>query len=259
MQSKTILVNKARITEEDRGYAHYNMHYTLRKEDKNWKASEPHSECVELWTALHYAVATKNAPLVAEILQHPDADPNALDEQGQTPLHLAAAFGFTDGARLLLETKGTDPDRPACMAYTPLHLAAKEGHADIVAMLVERADANRRQSRGMTPLSLAAMNGHLEALRALLAAPGGVDVEAVDTTQSCWRPLHWASWMDHAAVVRQLLVAGADVNAACKDGRASIHLAAHSAHREVLRVLLADPRVNVAQASDVQNFHETDA
>jgi ankyrin repeat protein len=46
--------------------------------------------------------------------------------------------------------------------WTPLHSAAANGHLDVVEFLVERqAEVNAKNKDRATPLHLAALNGHL--------------------------------------------------------------------------------------------------
>lgn len=65
-----------------------------------------------------------------------DADlVRATDSTGATPLHIAAALGRADAARLLL-ANGADPDAADDSGLTPLHFAAGALHGDIVDMLL---------------------------------------------------------------------------------------------------------------------------
>ncbi len=68
-----------------------------------------------------------------------DADPNAKDDDRQTPLHWAAENGHTDLAALLIE-KGADLNNE--WRRTPPHWAARTDHTDLVKRL---QDAPRDQ------------------------------------------------------------------------------------------------------------------
>ncbi len=61
------------------------------------------------WSALHYAAAGTEVPLV-RLLVDKGADLNAASPNGSTPLMMAAQYGSEDGVRLLLAA-GADPKR----------------------------------------------------------------------------------------------------------------------------------------------------
>ncbi|CAK8994193.1 unnamed protein product [Durusdinium trenchii] len=82
-------------------------------------------------------------------------------------------------------------------------------------------------------LVLAASCGHLEVVRLLLEA--GVDKDAADTDG--WTALHIAAENGHSEVVRLLLEAGADKDAADTDGSTALHFAARNGHLKVVQLL----------------------
>jgi ankyrin repeat protein len=84
------------------------------------------------------------------------ADPTLIDQQvrnGETPLHVAAHYGFTEVVEWLLMNKA-DPNTRAYNQFTPLHLADDPA---IVKLLVKyKADVSAKDSSGNTPLMRAA-------------------------------------------------------------------------------------------------------
>ena len=129
------------------------------------------------------------------------ADPNAKNEDGDTPLHHAACFGGKWLCWLLL-TYGADPNAKNEDGVTPLHEAAgRERVAVCQLLLTHGADPNARTtarfllSAGSTPLHLVA--GKLnKALR-----------DSDEDDEKVWR-----------SVYNMLLSAGADPNLANEDG-----------------------------------------
>jgi len=89
---------------------------------------------------------------------------------GNTALHIAAANGRDDLARILLDG-GADPNSRNHSGATPLHVAAEKGRAKVVRLLVKRgADANARDLWERSPLELAGSDGVRKVLEPLTRA-----------------------------------------------------------------------------------------
>ena len=77
------------------------------------------------------------------------------DEDGDTPLHLAAEEGQTIIAEFLI-SKGAKVNGKSNNKETPLHLAAEKGHLEMVRLLIKKgADINIKNEKGETPLEIA--------------------------------------------------------------------------------------------------------
>jgi ankyrin repeat protein len=112
------------------------------------------------------AAEAGDEPRVASLLRS-QADVNARDERGWSPLIMAAKEGRTSLLRLLLAA-GAAPSAPD-VSHTALRGAALFGHAECIRLLVEvGAEVNQSSEGGKTPLMGAAMNGHAGALALLL-------------------------------------------------------------------------------------------
>eukprot|EP00898_Chlorokybus_atmophyticus_P000086 jgi/Chlat1/1078/Chrsp110S01571 len=85
-----------------------------------------------------------------------------------------------------------------------------------------------------TALHAAARAGNLEDVQRILAQPG-TDVDARDKLNRT--PLHLASWSGQLAVVKALLLAGANVSAPAADDVTAFHFAAQKGHLEVAKLL----------------------
>lgn len=72
------------------------------------------------------------------------------DEDGRTPLHLAASQGHADVVRALVGWPGVDMAACDDDDKTPLHLAAAAGHHLVVQILVDsgQADVNATDDQG---------------------------------------------------------------------------------------------------------------
>jgi hypothetical protein len=153
-------------------------------------------------TALFEAVYDGDDDAVVRLLRA-GGSADAPDEDGQTPLYLAAVSDEVGIVRLLLAT-GADPDR----ASGP--------------------DA------GDLPLCGAAVGGHTEAVRALLAAGARPDLaEAYGFTA-----LRWAVTLGHAGTAEAVLEYGADPDLPGPGGEQPLVLAARRGCPATVRVLL---------------------
>lgn len=92
-------------------------------------------------TALTLAVWKRNVPLVKRLLKRTDAVTN-LNNDGGSPLAIAADDGYEEVVRLLLEREDVKADPRDSAGYYPLLHTAKAGHVGIVKMLLARPDAN---------------------------------------------------------------------------------------------------------------------
>ena len=122
------------------------------------------------WTTLHAAVAFGDKNKVVNLLKEKQSLINKGNEDGWTPLHLAAALNVPDIVETLLSHDAQDDSNsePAANAQnkagsTPLHVAAaKARDPEIVRLLLEhRADPWLRNKKGQLPFDLAEKNKNL--------------------------------------------------------------------------------------------------
>jgi ankyrin repeat protein len=99
-------------------------------------------------TPLHLAIKRNNPRIVQSLLsdQHEQqADPNIINRYGQTPLHLAASVGYIDIVRLLLLSNLREPCDPTILDSQQLtaHELAKANHQEACAKLIEEYQQKR--------------------------------------------------------------------------------------------------------------------
>ncbi|CAJ1392563.1 unnamed protein product [Effrenium voratum] len=188
-------------------------------------------------TPLHLAAQHGRAEVVHCLLQN-GADMNkARTSNGDTPLHVAARNRRAEVVNCLLEA-GADKDKGDNDGATPLYLCAQHGRAEIAGHLIDAgADKDRGMGRhGITPLQIASRNGHLEIVQGLLEAGADKDKPSNDG----FTPLHISSQYGRVDIVECLLKAGADRDKAKSDnGVAPLHTAALHGHSEIVHLLLA--------------------
>ena len=105
-------------------------------------------------TPLHLAAGHHEDPEVSETLLMAGAFADARAENDSTPLHFAGAFnGNPEVAQVLLDF-GAEVDAVDIGGVTPLHLAARfNRHASVAQVLLDAgADVNAKDRKGLTPL-----------------------------------------------------------------------------------------------------------
>ena len=206
------------------------------------------------------------------------SEPNSRNDEGDTPLHDAAAVAKGAVVRALVAV-GASTTEFNRSGEAPLHVAARAGNLKAVsALLACGADSGirMRQSRNaLTPLHVAASYGQHEVIPALVE--GGADPNAGDTvlyvsnaflyapvlfappdsmdrTGHVGRtPLRVAVDSHEVESVRALLKVGADVYAPDMWRGTPLASAARNGTPEILaELLLAAPNVTTAASKDVE-------
>ena len=106
---------------------------------------------------------------IVDVLLPRGADPSLRDNNGNTPLHLAARRGYDEIVKVLLDQPNVDVNAKDGSGKTPLHLAASEGHRKICQVLLNfGADIREVSADRTTSLHSAILNGHSEIARMIL-------------------------------------------------------------------------------------------
>ncbi len=116
------------------------------------------------------AVTERDIPSVTHMIAT-GADVNTADDNGNTPLMMAAALGYTDLAAILVAAEA-DVNASGRIGNTSLIYATESGATDVARLLIEAgASVTSVNDYGNTALSLAIGFGHREIAELIEAAP----------------------------------------------------------------------------------------
>lgn len=119
-------------------------------------------------TPLHLGVTNNHLGVVAFFVQHASQTIVAQNQDGLTPLHLAAFWGNEAILESLLAAK-INPDVPDRSGSMPIHIAVRWGHLKIVKLLIDgSSDVSQKDGDANTPLHLAAEYNRLEIAKCLI-------------------------------------------------------------------------------------------
>jgi ankyrin repeat protein len=191
-------------------------------------------------TALHIAIQRGNARHATLLLNADRAVLSIANNARDTPLHLAAKCLDDALFRLCLLHDHTGVRRRVgALSRTVLHVAATNTNAAVTAMLLDalHPDAVNAVDRfGQTPLHVAVVSDNFAVVKLLVDA--GARFDLLDSDRRS--PLHLAADRDDVRVVQLLLAAGAELNVNTHDrfGRSPLHRAAKLANEAVIVSLL---------------------
>ena len=173
-------------------------------------------------TLLHMAAMRSGRPhrnVVALLLER-GASVHALDNGGNTPLHLWALYSGDPQTFELLLAAGADVDATNGDGDTPLHLLLMSEHEHGPALLLDAgACLEAAGNRGHRPLHCAASRAKAAAVDELLRRGADAHARDDDGATALHRACEQLLCSHAAVVVKALLEAGADASSVDKKGR----------------------------------------
>ncbi|XP_053522552.1 ankyrin repeat domain-containing protein 27 isoform X5 [Artibeus jamaicensis] len=132
---------------------------------------------------------------------------NVTSQDGSSPLHVAALYGWAELIPLLLKHGASVGARNTNQAV-PLHLACQQGHFQVVKYLLDyNSKPDEQDVSGNTPLLYACSSGHHEVAALLLQHGASINIANNKGNTA----LHEAVIEKHIFVVELLLLHGASV------------------------------------------------
>jgi hypothetical protein len=185
-----------------------------------WAAGAPRSGVEVLGSGRMRSIRVEgrvDMPMIRLLLDH-GADPDLVDDHGESALSFAAASGHLEAVSALVDA-GARVDVGRDRGCAPILLAASEGHAPVVErLLAAGADPNVADPHGQTAL--------------MTAAFGAVD-EGGNTA------LCQAAYEGQAEALSVLLAAGASLDHRSKAGKTALEIAMERGKDEAAALLRA--------------------
>lgn len=193
-------------------------------------------------TPLHIAIFNQHASIIALLLYHPSINLNLRDRMGNTPFSTAMNIKNNKAAQEILNRDPNSAEKFDTKGYNFLHTAIKKMDIESVLFLLSihvNIHSRVQDALQMTPLHLAVEVGSELILRNLLLAGANIN----DTTSQKQNPLHIAAGHDHSAICSILLENGIDFNAVDINGNNALHIACQKGNLASCKVLLTESNI----------------
>lgn len=188
-------------------------------------------------TPLHLACSWGLDQVVQTLLEF-NADVNIQDAEGRTPLHIAIAEQHNLIIQLLLSNPFIKFDKKDKYGQTVFATAMSMKNNKAAEAILERdpTSAEKQDGKGRNFLHLAIQKGDIESVLFLLGIHVNVHSRVQDSLQ--YTPLHLAVESGNEMIVRNLLLAGANVNDLTIQKQTALHIAAEHDFHQICSILL---------------------
>jgi len=191
---------------------------------------------------LHISISKNYRALTEWLFKNNEANVNAVNDKGKTPLHCAAEIQDNDAIMVALIRAGASINATTIppLNETPLHCAIRNNNISGTRILLEAgADSSAKGgTEQQTPLIYAVSKNNVDIVRLLRHT----DVNMPD--RRGYTPLHYAVKLENLTIMNDLITSGANVNATTSSGTTPLLLALKKDNIDVIRLLLSN-RANV--------------
>ncbi|MDB5729871.1 MAG: hypothetical protein JWQ00_3076, partial [Noviherbaspirillum sp.] len=185
----------------------------------------------------------KADPFLTKVLIACGANPDAQDDDGNTPMHHAVCDGDMEKVTLLLACKAS-PNIPNNIGYTPVYFAVSMNNHKLVTQLLKGgANVALQDKKGHTVLHYAARYADVSVLN--LLCNQGADPDVQD--DKGYAATHRAVACADIAVLGLLIYRGANPNLQDNEGRTVMHHAVRLNNDAAVELLLTQRGVKVKE------------
>jgi formylglycine-generating enzyme required for sulfatase activity len=198
----------------------------------------PSSADIDAYRGLFAAAAVGDVVAIRSLLKT-GANPNTLDHNGRTPLHVAVFASHDEAVRALIKG-GADPRAVDYQRYDAITIAAVANDGDMLKLAIELGgdpSAVTSLYQG-TALIAAAHLGHVDVVATLIAAGAPLDhVNNLGWTALLEAIILGDGGPNYISIVRLLVQAGARVDLADRHGETPLGHARKGNYRDIIEVL----------------------
>ncbi|XP_013078351.2 transient receptor potential cation channel subfamily A member 1-like isoform X4 [Biomphalaria glabrata] len=208
-------------------------------------------------TPLHVAVTAGDARLT-KLLIDLNAATDIKNGSGLMAIHLAAELKDVTVLKVLLRT-GINPNMQGDTGYTPLHVAAAKNNFKALELLIKHGgNLTIRALSGFSPVHTAAINGATEAIQIFVEEGKlvGYSKEQIMNLMDSEKqlPIHAAVTSGNARTVEMCLKYGAICTSQKNDGSTPVHYAAAQGNVNVLQAIFDHEKRSMYYAQTVTDI-----
>jgi len=182
-------------------------------------------------------------------MSHPAIDLTLRDKSGYTPFAAAMTTRNNKAASAILDRKPDAAEQLDKKGRNFLHVAVQKSDIESVLFLISvQVNVNSAIQDGsrITPLHIATTTGSEIIVRNMLLA--GADINAANSEKQ--NALHMAAVGDHSSIASVLIHEGIDVNAVDENLNNALHLAVKEGNIGVVKVLLTESDIDAEAANE---------